>query len=377
MSRHTASIGQRPRVAIAHDYLTQRGGAERVVLAMAQAFPQAPIYTTLYDPDGTFPEFRELQIVTSPLDRIPALRRDHRRALPLLAAASSALRVDAELVLASSSGWAHGFDSTGRTIVYCHTPARWLYLADQYLGDQGRLSPARLALQLLAPGLRRWDRRAARRADRYLANSTVVRERIQDTYGIDAELLFPPHSIALGGPQDAIGGLPGGHFLVVSRLLPYKNVESVIEAFRGLPTQRLLIVGDGPLRDRIAASLPGNVELRSGISDAELRWAYASSIALIAPSHEDFGLTVLEAAAWGKPALALRAGGYLDTVVEHRTGLFFDSPTPPSIHDAVETFAAANWDADRIREHAEDFSLGRFVRALQQIAAEELEAVER
>jgi len=115
----------RPTVAIAHDYLTQRGGAERVVLTLMKAFPEATVHTTLYDPDGTYPEFRGARMVTSPLNRIGLLRRDHRRALPLLAQASSRMRVDADVTIVSSSGWAHGFDITGRSVIYCHSPARW------------------------------------------------------------------------------------------------------------------------------------------------------------------------------------------------------------------------------------------------------------
>lgn len=130
----------RPRIAIAHDYLTQRGGAERVVLSMAKAFPDAAIYTTLYDPEGTYPEFADLNIITSGLNRVPLLRRKHRLALPFLASASNHMFVDADLIIASSSGWAHGFAGTGKRLVYCYSPARWLYLTTSYLGDKGHLS---------------------------------------------------------------------------------------------------------------------------------------------------------------------------------------------------------------------------------------------
>ena len=364
------------RVAIAHDYLTQRGGAERVVLAMSRAFPEATIYTTLYNADTTFPEFRDRDVVVSPLNRVAAFRNDHRRALPALAVASSRLRIEADVVIASSSGWAHGFSTEGKVVVYCHTPARWLYLTEQYLG-QGR--GARLmnaAIAPLVPSLRRWDKRAAERAHTYIANSSVVRERIGDVYGFDAHLLFPPHSVDTTGELEAIDELAEfssqGHFLIVSRLLPYKNVHRAIEAFRDVPAKRLLIVGDGPMRDELARNLPANVRLVSGISDAQLRWAYANSIALIAPSHEDFGLTVLEAAAWGRPTLALRAGGYLDTVVPGVTGAFFERPDAPEIRDAVASFDASAWSADAIREHAAAFSEERFAARLVAFASRAL-----
>lgn len=358
-----------PVVAIAHDYLTQRGGAERVVLAMLRAFPKATIYTTLYDPDGTFPEFRDANIVVSPLNRIGALRRHHRRAFPFLAMASSRMHIPADVVLASSSGWAHGFHSTGRTIVYCHTPARWLYLTEQYLGDATRYSLRRAVLRALAPALTRWDRRAAARADRYIANATGVSERIRRVYGRKAPVLLPPQSVDTQGASEAMPELErflggGENFLLVSRLLPYKNVAQVVAAFRETPGRRLVIVGDGPMRDALTRDLPRNVRLVSGVSDAQLRWLYARSTALIAPSHEDLGLTVLEAAAWGKPALALRAGGYLDTVIEGVTGCFFPAPTTEAIRHAINGFRSDAWDSEIIRAHAATFSEDRFAAAL-------------
>ena len=139
----------RARVAIAHDYLTQRGGAERVVLAIARAFPGARIHTSVYEPDGTYPEFADLEVVTTPLQRVAPLRRDPRRAQPVLAPVVGRHRIDADLVVASSSGWAHGFDTDGRVLVYCHAPARWLYQPENYLGGPRWRSPKGLALAAL------------------------------------------------------------------------------------------------------------------------------------------------------------------------------------------------------------------------------------
>jgi glycosyltransferase involved in cell wall biosynthesis len=358
-----------PVVAIAHDYLTQRGGAERVVLAMRRAFPEATIYTTLYDPEGTYPEFRDANIVTSPLNRIEMFRRDHRRALPVLAPASQAIRIPADIVVTSTSGWAHGFTTDGLVYAYCHSPARWLYLTEQYLGGSRLASPNGLALAALRPFLRVWDQRAAARAHRYVANSTVVQERIKAVYGRDADILHPPHSVDTDGAREPIPGLEdfigdGGHFLTVSRLLPYKNVDQAIEAFRGLD-DRLLIIGAGPLADQLRATMPANVRLASHLSDAQMRWAYSSAKAVIAPSYEDFGITPLEGAAWGKPTIALRAGGYLDTIVEGATGIFIDAPTSAAIRGAVVAFSPSEWDSDAIRDHAASFSEERFRRALR------------
>lgn len=363
------------KIAIAHDYLTQRGGAERLVLSICKAFPDAEVHTLFYEPDQTYPEYRSMRIRTSPLNRIGILRRDPRLALPLLAFFASRMRIDADVVVASSSGWAHAFPTRGRKLVYCHSPARWLYLPEDYLGDAGRLDPKRIALAVLTPFLKRWDRRAAMRADHYWGNSSVVRERIRRVYGIDAPTLFPPFSpdIADGeietSPQLAgwagADGAEGGHYLVVSRLQPYKHVDAVIEAFRAMPDKRLLVIGKGPEKERLHAMAPGNVRLVEGLTDAQMRWAYANSAALVAASHEDFGLTPLEAGAHGKPVVALRAGGYLDTIREGVNGVFFDEVSPAGIAAGVQALEAQGpWSERAVRVHIDTFAERRFIDAL-------------
>lgn len=357
-------VKRRPEIAIAHDYLTQRGGAERVVLAMLRTFPDATIYTTLYHPDDTYEEFRTARIVTSPLNRIPIFRRDHRLALALLPHASSMLKIPADVVIVSSTGWAHGFHMPGRVFVFCHSPARWLYLTEQYLGHPAWRSPVGWALAALKPFLRRWDGRAARRADKYVANSSVVRQRLKDVYGIEAEVFHPPHSVDTDAECTPVPGLEsfvgqGGHFLLVSRLMPYKNVGEAIEAFRDLD-ERLLVIGAGPLGANLREACPANVRIVEHLSDAQMRWAYSLCRAVIAPSYEDFGITPLEAGAWGKPTIALRGGGYLDTIVEGVTGEFIDVPSSTHIRDAVKSFKPEDWDSDAIKKHVETFSEERF-----------------
>ena len=303
-------------MAVAHDYLTQRGGAERVVLTLVRAFPGAPLHTTLYDPEATYPDFGAVDVRTSPLNRVAALRRDHRLALPLLAPASSRMR----------------------------------------------------------PFLRRWDRTRADRVDVYLANSRVVQRRIRATYGRDAELLPPPHGMDASARLEAVPDLEDwepGYALVVSRLLPYKNVDAVIEAVRGT-SRRLVVVGRGPEEARLRATLPDNVRLLGGLSDAQLRAVYAGAGVLVAASHEDFGLTPLEAAAFGVPAVALRGGGFLETVVEGETGLFFDQPEPDQITTALAISDRHGWDPARLRARAEEFGEARFIDRIRTIALGEV-----
>jgi glycosyltransferase involved in cell wall biosynthesis len=361
----------RPTVAIAHDYLTQRGGAERVVLAMHRAFPDATIYTTLYDPERTYPEFHDARIVTSALNDVRPLRRHHRTALPLLPLAARSMRITEDVVLASSSGWAHGFSASGRRLVYCHAPARWLYQAESYLGSEHTQSFRGIALLSLTPWLKRWDRRHALAADGHLANSRVVRDRIRETYGIEARVLPAPHAMDAMARQERVQALDGwdDYHLVVSRLLPYKNVDAAVEAFRDLP-ERLVVIGHGPLRRSLERRLPSNVRLLSNLTDPQLRWVYAHSRALVAPSLEDYGLTPLEAAAYGKPTLALGAGGYLDTVVPGTTGLFFRRPTPIEIRTAVLAARQRRWSATQIQEHARKFNEAAFHAALHEAIAD-------
>jgi glycosyltransferase involved in cell wall biosynthesis len=289
-------------------------------------------------------------------------------ALPLLPLAFSTLRVDADVVVCSSSGWAHGIRTSGRKIVYCHSPAKWLYRRDDYLGDRPSVA-ARVGLRALDPYLRRFDRRAAASADTYLANSTFVRDQIATIYSIDAEVLHPSSSLDPDGPAEPAPNIEPRFLLTVARLLPYKHVTETIDAFRLLPGQRLIVVGDGPGRAGLEASLPGNVRLLGELSDARLRWLYASCAAVVTASREDFGLTPVEAAAFGKPAVALRFGGHLDTVVPDVTGVFFERPGAGEIAEAVQAALDREWDPDAMQAHAATFSEERFSNRLRSLVS--------
>jgi glycosyltransferase involved in cell wall biosynthesis len=363
----------RPRVAIVHDYLTQRGGAERVVIAMTRVFPSARIYTTMYEPSKTFAEFASSDIESTWLSRVGVLRRHHRLAFPLLAPVVSHWTIDADVVLCSSSGWAHGVRATGGKIVYCYAPARWLYQRDRYVGgDRGRA----LALAALGPSLRRWDVKAARTADRYLVLSTHVAGAVREHYGIDAEVLPPPVTIDTTAEAQPVAGVEPGGWLCVSRLLAYKNVDAVVGAFARLPRARLVVVGDGPDADRVRAAAPGNVQFVGTVSDAELRWLYANSRGTVAAAYEDFGLTPLEAAAFGRPSAVLAAGGYLDTVVDGETGVHFATPEPHVIAAAVAQLGERAWDTEALRAHAARFSLERFGARMREVVTDVMGAAQ-
>jgi glycosyltransferase involved in cell wall biosynthesis len=356
------------QVGLVHDYLTQRGGAERVALALTRAFPGAPLVTSLYEPASTFPGFAAVDVRVLPLNRVAPLRRRARAALPVLAPSFAAARVDGDVVVCSSSGWAHLVRTSGRKVVYCHSPAKWLYRRDDYLGDRPSTT-ARLALSVLSAPLRRTDRWGAGSADAYVANSTYIAAQIEQVYGVRPHVVHPPAGLEPDGASTPVAGLEPGFFLTVGRLLPYKHVDRVVEAFRGLPDERLVAVGTGPLEARLRGALPANVTLLTDVDDPQLRWLYASCVALMAPSREDFGLTPVEAAGFGKPVAALRFGGYLDTVRDGETGVFFDDASPAAIRDAVGAVSARGWDADAIRAWAATFSEERFIEAMREVVA--------
>lgn len=355
------------KLAIAHDYITQRGGAEKVVLAMASAFPSVPIYTLLYEPESTYSEFGKFDVRPSLLDKSRFFRNNHRAALPILPIFASSVTIDADYVICSSSGWSHGFRTRGKKLVYCYSPARWLYMPEQYLGNNSS-KLAEVGLRLTSWYLKKWDKFWARRADRYLAISTEVQGRIRRNYNIDSKVVPSPHSVDEKGPLVPPAGLDGleedEFYLCICRLLPYKNVDKVIEAFRGTG-RSLVVVGAGPQEESLTKNLPPNVVLLKHLSDAEIRWLYSAAKGVVSASYEDFGLTPIEAATYGKPSVVLRWGGFLDTIVEGKTGVFFDDPDPKLIEEAVEVCEATDWNAAFLKKHSENFSVENYVNSIK------------
>lgn len=326
-----------------------------MALAIHRAFPAARFLTSVYEPDGTYPEFRDIDIETSWLQRVPVFRRDPRKALPLLPGAFNRMPVDdVDVVVCSSSGFAHGIPTEAPKIVYCHNPPRWLYQPEDYLLTQPKVVGA--ALRGLRPGLHRWDQRAAGQATRYLVNSTVVQKRVRTAYGIHADVLAPPVSIEVGGEQSAPAGVDPGFFLVVGRPRGYKNVEIVCTAFQELPDQRLVVVGGLPP----GTAWPSNIRGVADVPDAELRWYYANCRAVVAVAHEDFGLTPLEGNAFGRPALVLRAGGFLDTLVEGVSGHYIEELEPRAVIDTIRLSLESGLDNRLILQHADRYSAKAF-----------------
>jgi glycosyltransferase involved in cell wall biosynthesis len=346
------------RVAIVHDYLVQYGGAERVVEALHELWPDAPVYTSLYAPDAMPASFAAMDVRTSFLQHVPAVRRRFKLALPLYPAAMRSLDLSGyELVVSSSSGWAHGVrtDAGARHVVYCHTPARWLYRTDSYVRNE------RWAATPILPLLRHWDRRSAARPTDYLANSQAVRERIARVYGRPARVVYPPVDTRRFAVAEA-----DDYYLCVSRLNPYKRIELAVQACERLG-RRLLVAGDGPARRELRRLAGARTELLGRVSDSEIAELLARCRALIVPAEEDFCITAVEAMASGRPVVGFGRGGLVETVVPERTGVLFTEGTVESLARALLRLERLELDPAAIRRHALRFDVRRFGAELREI----------
>ncbi|HWF51430.1 MAG TPA: glycosyltransferase [Solirubrobacteraceae bacterium] len=343
------------RVAIVHDYLNQRGGAERVVLELSEMWPQAPIYTSLYRAESTFPGFEGHDVRATVLDRLP-IDRGFRNLFPLYPAAFHMLgTIDADVVLASSSGWAHmaRVDPNALHIVYCHTPARWLYSDEHLTIQDARSMREGMARPALGP-FRRVDRKAALRADLYIANSATVRRRIRSQYGIDAVVVPPPVDIDRFRPTPR-----GERLLAVSRLLPYKHVELLVRAATRAG-MGLDVVGQGPLLPTLREIAGPSVTLHGGVDDDVVAELMQACSAVCVAAEEDFGLVAVEAQAAGKPVVAYGRGGSLETVDDGLTGVFFHERTEESVIAAITASECLDTSPERIAERARRFSPAAF-----------------
>ncbi|MGQ0431096.1 MAG: glycosyltransferase [Microthrixaceae bacterium] len=346
------------RVAIVHDFLTQRGGAERVVLSLMRLYPDADLYTSMYDPEGTFPEFRQYEVLASRLQSLMRPGRDARRILPLYPRIFKKLKLRGyDLVISSTSGFAHGIKVVdGVHVSYCHNPPRWLYQTDDYLAA-GSPAPswARPLLGPLFSVMRRSDKRAARRPDHYIANGNAVAGRIMATYGRTASaVVSPPVDVSRVVLGDRVGGAEKPYALVVSRLLPYKRVDLVVKACQRLGL-RLVVVGEGPCYEELTSIAGGVVDFRGRVDDSELNGLLHGCVALVQAGTEDFGIAPLEANAAGRPVVAYAAGGALETVSDGKTGVLVHEQTAEAFAAALTQVRETVWDEDIIRAHADSF----------------------
>jgi len=347
------------RVALAHDYLLVLRGAERTFAAMAELYPQAPIYTLLYDEAGTGGRFAGRSITTSPLARLGVDQRNFRRLLPLYPWAVGRLAPrNVDVVLSSSSAFAHGLRIPAGAVhvCYCHAPFRYAWYEQQRaLSEAPRALRAPLRLQLAR--MRRWDRAASRRVDVYLANSELTRERIERYYGRQATIVHPPvetHRFSVGTPGDSL--------LIVSEIVRHKRLQVALEAARRARAP-IRVAGSGPDHAALSAAYP-EVEFLGRVGDAELAECYASARALIMPSKEEFGIVAVEAQAAGRPVIAAAAGGALETVIDGVTGRLVALDDVEGFKRAIEDIDKLEFDPARAVANAERFSVAAFQEAL-------------
>jgi glycosyltransferase involved in cell wall biosynthesis len=358
-----------PTVAFVQDHLVQRGGAERALLSMLKAAPGATVVTPFYDPELCYPEYAAVDIRSPWPNRVGAIRRHHRAMLPALPLLLSSMRVDADVVICGTSGWAQGVRTDGRKIVYFYALTRWLYEREAYLKGSGALP--RVAASVLARPLEWWDRRTMRTGDRFVTEGTAMRDRLREIYGIEADIIPLPNTLDPAGSRTPARGVEPGFFLSAGRLMPYKNVDVLVRAFESLPAERLVVAGDGPLWDALRASAPGNVTFLGSCNDDVLRWLYANCAAVISAAIEPFGLTPVEGATFGRPTVALAAGGFVDTVIDGATGVHFEGPDPALVVRAIRRFRSLGFDPDVLVRHAEQYSEARFVQRIAALIAEE------
>lgn len=349
------------RIALIHDDLTQRGGAERVVEAMHQIWPDAPIYVSVYDPENTFSSFKGMDIRTSFMQKIPLARRTKFSKFFLILYPIAFETLDLrnyDVVLSHGTRFSHGVITSPDTchIHYCHTPARFAWRYYEYIEEGEFNKILKSFLPFIVHDLRIWDYCAAQRVNYFFSNSYNIAKRILKFYNRNSDILYPPvetsrFTLALENNQE--------YFLVVSRLLPYKRIDLAIEACNRLNVP-LKVVGSGPELNRLRRLAGPTVEILGHIPDGEVERLFANCRAFLFPGEEDFGIAPLEAMAAGRPVIAYRAGGAVETVLEGKTGLFFNEPTVDSLVSAIREFDLLVVNPLFIRAHAEKFDIKAF-----------------
>lgn len=338
------AIGQHVRVAVVHDWLYVYGGAERVLRSILKLFPSADLFT-LFDvmSDADRARIGFTRAKTSFLQSMPGIRTRHRSYLPLMPLAIEQFDLTGyDLVISSSHAVAKGV-LTGPDqlhLSYVHSPMRYAWdLQHRYLAESGLTKGIKSAVaRALLHRMRLWDSRTGHGVDGYAANSQFIARRIRKAYGRDAEVVFPPVAVPATLPARADRGK---YFLTASRLVPYKNVRAVVEAFGTMPDQRLIVVGSGPELPRIRALAGSNVDVRGYVPDEELRDLMSGAAAFVFAAEEDFGIVMAEAQGRGVPLIALGRGGAREIAVTDGpapTGVLFDTPTVEAICRAVRGF---------------------------------------
>lgn len=357
------------KIALVHDFLTRLGGAERVLKALSDLYPDAPIYTLLYDREKTGDMFNGKHIITSGLQKMPVFM--HKRIkyfLPLLPRTIEKFDFsEYDTVISLNTAFAHGIITNLETrhICYYHSPMRYAWdWTHEYLREQGIGKIKKAAALKILNDLRVWDFWASKRPEIAIANSRTVQKRISKYYKRDSQIIYPPVDVK----RFSVGKNKENYFLIVSQLTPYKKIDLAIKLFNKLE-DRLVIIGDGPESDYLKNIASHNIDFL-GFKDDETVSEYLENCrAFIFPGEEDFGIAPLEAMACGKPVLALKKGGLTETVIEGKTGEFFAEPNVESMIRGFKTLMdnEKSYKPRAIRLHANKFSKEVFLEKMKKI----------
>ncbi len=350
------------RLALVHDWLNQIGGAEDVLAALVDIFPQRPIYTSIYAPDLMPAFYREWDIQTLWLDQLPGIHQHHQPYLPLYPLAWGGLDLsDFDVVLSNKSGFCHGLQHGDSTmhICYCLAPTRYVWQLESYISREGFGKPLELTLRPLIAALKRWDYAAAQRVNHFIAISSAIQQRIRDYYDRESIIIYPPVDTTRFQPNNTYGD----YFLIVSRLIPYKRIDLAVQAATQLGVP-LKIGGKGRDLERLQQMAGPTVEFLGYVPDEDLPDLMAGCKAFIFPGLEDFGITPVQAQATGRPVIAYAGGGALDTVIPGQTGEHFHDLTVDALVTVMADFDATRYDSQKLRNHARRFDSMVFERQI-------------
>ncbi len=352
------------RVALVHDFLVQMGGAEKVLEALHDLYPDAPVFTSVYDPKVMPPEYRTWDIRTSSLQRWPLRRQLHRLMLPFYPAAFESFDLsEFDVVVSSSSAFAKGVVTLPHTrhVCYMHAPMRYVWMTDTYLKGE-RAGRLRRVLGPVFHYLRLWDQVSASRVDTYVANSIAVQQRIAKFYRREAVVVPPP----VDTTRFVASSARGEYYIAVSRFVPYKRMDMAVDAMTRLG-RPLKVVGTGRQEAELKRRAGSNVEFLGWVDNDRLPDLMASARAFLMPGEEDFGIAPVEANACGRPVIAYAAGGALDTQEDGVTGVLFHPQTVEALCDAVVRFETMQFDHAAIAAHAAGFGYARFKERMRSV----------
>ena len=358
------------RVAIVHDWLTGMRGGEKVLEALCDLYPAAPIYTLLHNRGSVSSKIESHPIRTSFLQHAPFVKNRYRNYLPFFPRAIERMDLqNFDLVISSSHCVAKGIipAPSARHVCYCHTPMRYIWSHyNDYFGDHKVGLLKRLTLPAVRDYLCDWDLSSNQRVDRFAANSRNVADRIRKFYGRDSEVIYPPVDVEFYTPEHSDRG---PFFLIVSALVPYKRLEIAVDAFNR-NGKTLVIVGTGPEYRSLKKNSQPNIQFAGRVEAHELRELYRKAAALLQPGEEDFGINVVESLACHCPVVAYNRGGASETVVEGETGIFFNDLTAQSLAEAVDKISSIRFNKPLMRETAQRFSAARFKEEFQRLIAD-------